>query len=129
MSRSNQQVGGDTDEVRVRQVQLGFYEFTSGAPHPLSSTYTVLLPPFPGFYVNVSIEVLGDHILVLLWCPQRGAVFYLVSWKTGSMTLVSSLSISYIIQTQAELQSFASYKTRGHCRGMGSWCLWSSTAN
>jgi hypothetical protein len=102
MSHSNQQVGGDTDEVRDRQVQLGFYEFTSGAPHPLSSTYTVSLPPFPWFYVNVSIEVLGDHILVVLWCAQWGAVFYLVSWKTGSMTLVSSLSISYIIQTQAE---------------------------
>jgi hypothetical protein len=47
------------------QIMLSFFEFTTGAPHPLSTIYTVPLPiVFPVRLPSIEIEVLGDHILV-----------------------------------------------------------------
>jgi len=53
----------------------------------------VSLPPlseFPGVYVTT--EVLGDHILITVWNDNCKAAVFLVSWKTGIVTLVSGFS-------------------------------------
>lgn len=56
------------------------------------------LPPLYRHDVtHVSIAVLGDHILASVWHPSREAAFYLVSWKTGTVTFVSHLSQPRII--------------------------------
>jgi hypothetical protein len=78
-------------------VHLAFFEFTTGTPHPLSSMHTVLLPPLspiPDAVVNA--EALGDHILVFVGSANPGSktVIYLVSWKSGTVTLVSVLNKS-----------------------------------
>ena len=73
-------------------VQLTFFQFTTGAHHPLSSTHTVSLPQDPGQPCTfISSEVLGDHVLVTVGGSTE-AVLYLVSWKTGAVTLVSTSS-------------------------------------
>ena len=78
-------------DVRVAVVDLTFFQFMTGAPHPLSSTHTVSLPRSASgqCFSYVSQEVLGDHILVTVCTVDCKAAFYLVSWKTGAVTLVS----------------------------------------
>lgn len=85
---SHRQQGYDSyDTVRL---ELAFSEFTTGAPHPLSSTHIVSLPPIAGFqFANVDTEVLGDHILISVRRQTGEASFYLVSWITGTVTFVS----------------------------------------
>jgi len=79
-------------DIMSTMLQLTFFQFTMGAPHPLSSTHTVSLPRDPGQpFVSISQEVLGDHVLVTVG-GSNDAAFYLVSWKTGAVTLVSSPS-------------------------------------
>jgi len=44
----------------------------------------------------VRAEVLGEHILVLLWNDSKDIAFYLlVSWKAGTVTLVNGLGMSH----------------------------------
>ena len=74
-------------------VQLAFFEFSTGAPHPLSTTHIASLPPISGSYgASVHAEVMGDHVLISIWNYSSEAVLYLVSWKTGTVTLVSGFS-------------------------------------
>ena len=56
------------------------------------------LPPFSGDYpYNISVKVIGDHILVLSdWTSCEP--FHLVSWKTGTVTPVSGPSGSGFIR-------------------------------
>lgn len=92
-SHSNRHNDGSSIPVR-----LTFFEFTTGAPHPLSSTHTVTLPQHSETpHVVLGAEVLGDHILVVVWVTRSKYLIYLVSWKTGAMTLVSGLSKSCLI--------------------------------
>jgi len=92
-SHSNRQ--NDRSSTPVR---LTFFEFTTGAPHPLSSTHTVSLPQHSETpQVVLDAEVLGDHILVVVWVTGSKSLIYLVSWKTGTMTLVSGLSNSCLV--------------------------------
>ena len=81
-------------DIVATMVQLSFFQFTTGAPHPLSSTHTISLPPRRSLGQPcsfVSQEVLGDHILVTV-SGSDDAALYLVSWKTGAVILVSSSS-------------------------------------
>jgi hypothetical protein len=73
-------------DIMGPMLQLSFFQFTTGAPHPLSSTHTVTLPR-----AFISQEVLGDHVLVTVG-GSSDAALCLVSWKTGAVTLVSSSS-------------------------------------
>ena len=84
----HRQQGYDSyDTVRL---ELAFSEFTTGAPHPLSSTHVVSLPPIVGFqFASVDTEVLGDHVLISVRRQTGEASFYLVSWITGTVTFVS----------------------------------------
>jgi F-box domain len=76
-------------------LQFTFFQFTTGAPHPLSSTHTVSLPRDPEQPFTVaSQEVLGDHVLVTAG-GQNDAALYLVTWKTGAVTLVSSQASNF----------------------------------
>jgi len=73
-------------------MQLAFIEFTTGTPHPLSPTHTVLLP-LPLFDVFIGTKFLGDdgdYILVSTWEPSFVVLFHLVAWKTGIVTFVSA---------------------------------------
>jgi hypothetical protein len=45
----------------------------------------------------VDAEVLGDHLLVLVWDTNSRSLIYLVSWKTGTTTLVSGLYKSSLV--------------------------------
>jgi hypothetical protein len=76
-------------DTRVAVIQLTFFQFTTGAPHPHSSTHTVSLRRSGHPFTYVSQEVLGDHVLVTGCSLDLKASFYLVSWKTGAITLVS----------------------------------------
>ena len=81
----------DTDYTVL--VQLEFFEFSTGAPHPLSTTHSLPLPPLSEFpNASVHAEVLGDHVLISVWNYSGKAAVYLVSWKTGTVTLVSGFS-------------------------------------
>jgi hypothetical protein len=76
------------------QILFSFFEFTTGAPHPLSKIHTIHLPlVFPVCIPSIEIEVLGDHILVSVqYCHNRRCVYLdLVSWKTGAVTHVSAI--------------------------------------
>jgi hypothetical protein len=81
-------------DIRAAVVQLSFFQFTTGAPHPLSSTHTVSLPQYSRQpFTYISQEVLGDHVLVTTYSfDSKKAALHLVSWKTGAVTLVSSSS-------------------------------------
>lgn len=71
-------------------VKLTFLEFTSGAPHPLSSKPTVGLPSNAVLDVAyAAVEVLGDYVLTTVMSGRDVCCFYLVSWKSGTVTLVS----------------------------------------
>jgi len=50
----------------------------------------------------VNAEVLGDHILVTVWNCSCKAVVFLVSWKTGTVTLVSGFSKFYPVLNSHE---------------------------
>ena len=76
-------------------VQVAFFEFTTGAPHPLWSTHTLLLPPLSETFIFA--KVLGDHNLVLVRNLEVKTVLYLVLWKTGTVTLMSGLVQSCVI--------------------------------
>ena len=82
------------DPDSANPLQLAFFEFSTGAPHPLSTTHTVSLPPLPEFHrASVNVEVLGDHVLIPIWNYSNcTTVILLVSWKTGTITLVSNSS-------------------------------------
>ena len=83
----------DTDYALL--VQLAFFEFSTGAPHPLSETHTVSLPPLSEFHdPSVTAEVLCDHVLISVWDNRDcKGVIYLVLWKIGTVTLVSGVSM------------------------------------
>jgi hypothetical protein len=84
-------------------LELVFLEFTTGKPHPLSSTHTVLLPPIVGFeFADVETEVLGDHILISVRRRTGQASFYLVSWKIGKVAPVSGLCLVLYRDYQAQ---------------------------
>lgn len=81
------------DSIRL---ELVFFEFTTGGPHPLSSNHAVLLPPIVGFEFElpgVGTEVLGDYVLISVRRPVGQAFFYLVSWKIGTVTHVSGFRL------------------------------------
>lgn len=72
------------------RLQLAFFQFTTGISHPLSSTHTVQLPSIAAVdFSDVGTEMLGDYILTSIRCRTGLASFYLVSWKSGTVTLVS----------------------------------------
>jgi len=48
-------------------------------------------------------EVLGDHVLISIWNYSCGAVVYLVSWKTGTVTLVSGFS-KFVLNSHESLK-------------------------
>ncbi|KAI9453030.1 hypothetical protein BJY52DRAFT_870083 [Lactarius psammicola] len=61
---------------------ISFFEFTTGARHPLSLVDTVPLPISSCEHRKPEVEVLGDYILISV----NGAcsVLFVVSWKTGT---------------------------------------------
>jgi hypothetical protein len=81
-----------TQQVRPGSlVKLTFLDFSTGAPHPLSSKPTVRLPS--NTVVDVAYaeaEILGDYVLTTVMSGRDVCCFYLVSWKSGVVTLVSS---------------------------------------
>lgn len=95
------------------QHQLAFFEFTTGAPHPLSAAHTIYLPLVDSLgSIRVEVEVLGDHILATAVHQHGRSAFYLVSWKTGTVTFVSAFTKSFRYQPRLELISTASWTTR-----------------
>jgi hypothetical protein len=102
---SHRQQGYDVSYDTVR-LELVFFEFTTGEPHPLSSTHTVLLPPIFGFeFAHVKTEVLGDHILISVRRRTGQASYYLVSWKIGTVTHVSGLRLVLPHDSRAQTKS------------------------
>ncbi|KAF8268716.1 hypothetical protein EI94DRAFT_1800131 [Lactarius quietus] len=72
--------------------QLAFFEFTTGAPHPLSAVHTVDIPLLDCLgSVRVEVEVIGDHILAKAVHQHDRCSFYLVSWKIGTVTFLRGL--------------------------------------
>jgi hypothetical protein len=72
-------------------LKLTSLDFTKGTPHPLSSKPTVQLPS--NTVVDVAYaeaEILGDYVLTTVMSGRDVCCFYLVSWKSGAVTLVSS---------------------------------------
>jgi len=98
---------------RLVQHELAFFEFTTGAPHPLSAAHIIHLPlvDYPGS-VRVEVEVLGDHILATALHQHSRSSFYLVSWKTGTVTFVGAFTKSFRSQPHLELMITASWTTR-----------------
>lgn len=71
-------------------VKLTFLEFTTGVLHPLSSKSTVALPSDIVLDVAyAAVEVLGDYVLTTVMSGRDVCCFYIVSWKSGTVTLVS----------------------------------------
>ena len=71
-------------------VKLTFLDFTTGVPHPLSSKSTVALPSDIVLDVAyAAVEVLGDYVLTTVMSGRDVCCFYIVSWKSGTVTLVS----------------------------------------
>ena len=83
--------------------QLAFFEFTTGAPHPLSATHTVDIPFVDDWSVRVEVEVIGDHILAKAGHRHGSCSFHLISWKTGTVTFVSDLIESFLSQSRLVL--------------------------
>jgi len=84
-------------------VQFGFFEFTTGAPHPLAATHIQSLPLASGpHFTKIRMQVLGDHVLISEWSPSV-VTFFLFSWKTGVVTSVSVLRKPCISLTHAVL--------------------------
>lgn len=90
-------------------VEFGFFEFTTGAPHPLAAEHIVELPQsFGPHFTKIRTQVLGDHILVsessrLDLSDSDEVAFYLISWRTGIVTFVSVFRKSYLSLTHAVL--------------------------
>lgn len=72
--------------------QLAFFEFTTSAPHPLSAAHTINIPlvDYLGS-IRVEVEVLGDYVLATAVHKHSRSSFYLVSWKTGTVTFLRVL--------------------------------------
>ena len=119
----------EQQEGEVVQKQLAFIEFTTGAPHPLSPTHTVPLPPFTAaddvFIGKTFLGDDGDYILVSAWNSSHVLVFYLVAWKIGIVTFVSGRSKLCLSLTHVDLCSSASSLT---CAWVPRLLLRSSTA-
>ena len=95
ISHSLRQEPEQDDDVLLH---FGFFEFTTGTPHHLSPTHIVSLPPYKGESPwDTSVEIIGDHILVLWNWSSSKPTLHLVSWKTGTVTSVSGPSRSYFI--------------------------------
>ena len=89
----------DTDHAVL--VEPEFFGFSTGAPRPLSTTRIASLPPISGIpAASVRAEVPGDHILISVWNCSCEAVVYLVSWKTGTATLVLVSGLSEFVLSQ-----------------------------
>jgi hypothetical protein len=74
------------DSYGTVRLEFASSEFTTGAPHPLSSTHIVSLPPIFGFqFASVDTEV----VLMSVRRQTGEAPFYLVSWITGTVMFVS----------------------------------------
>lgn len=76
-------------------VKLTFLDFSTGAPHPLSSKPTVRLPS--NTVVDVAYaeaEILGDYILTTVMSGRDVCCLYLVSWKSGVVTLLRDIELS-----------------------------------
>ena len=95
--------------------QLAFFDFTTGAPHPLSTTHTVNVPwvDYLGS-VRVEVEVIGDQILANVEHRHGRSSFYLISWKTGTVTFVGNFIESFLSQSLLVLiyHSFVGYQDR-----------------
>ena len=101
----------EDDANETALVELAFFEFSTGAPHPLSATHTVSPPPlfeFPNACPHV--EFLGDHVLISVWNNSSKAAVYLVQWKTGAVTFVSGFSKFVLSQAHTSLRSFVDYR-------------------
>lgn len=85
-----------TQQVRPGSlVKLTFLDFLTGAPHPLSSKPTVRLPS--NTVVDVAYaeaEILGDYVLITVMSGRDVCCFYLVSWKSGVVTLLRDIELS-----------------------------------
>jgi len=92
------QVSGGTG---IASVDVSFFEFTTGASHPLSSKQTVRLPsplnPVPDV-VGLDVEVLGDYVLIAVTYDYTGCYVSLISWKTGATTVVRELFFRQITE-------------------------------
>jgi hypothetical protein len=75
-------------------VELAFLEFTTGTPHPLSSKHNVRLPVNTILDVAyAAVDILGDYVVTTVMSGRDVCCLYLVSWKSGAVTLVSILSL------------------------------------
>ncbi|KAH9984430.1 hypothetical protein BJV77DRAFT_1037705 [Russula vinacea] len=66
-----------------------------GTPHPLSSKPTVHLPS--NTVVDVAYaeaEIVGDYVLTTMMSGRDVCCFYLVSWKSGAVTLLRDIELS-----------------------------------
>lgn len=99
-----------TQQVRPGSlVKLTFLDFTTGTPHPLSSKPTVRLPS--NTVVDVAYaeaEVLGDYVITTVMSGRDVCCFYIVSWKSGAVTLVST---SLFTRASAGLRSCCALPT------------------
>ena len=80
--------------------QLAFFEFTTGAPHPLSTTHTVNIPwvDYLGS-VRVEVDVIDDQILAKVEHRHGRSSFYLISWKSGAVTFVGNFIELFLSQS------------------------------
>ena len=74
--------------------------FRDGAPHPCAKVPTMRFSVTSASAVCISqAQVLGDYILLWIWPGEEDyslSKLYLISWKQGSITLVSiSSSVIY----------------------------------
>jgi hypothetical protein len=108
------------DNIGTVVVQLSFFQFTTGAPHPLSSTHTtsvtVSVQDF-GSFPYFAGQVLGDHILITVWTPHFKLSLYLVSWKAGDVTSVSGPSERFLSILTQEILKAPRAKSRVEVNG------------
>jgi hypothetical protein len=64
--------------------------------------------------VRVEVEVIGDHILAKAVHRHGRASFYLISWKTGTVTFVGNFIELFLSQSRLVLiyHSFVDYQGR-----------------
>ena len=106
--------------------RLAFFEFTTGAPHPLSTTHTVHIPLVDDFgLVRVEVKVIGDHILAKAGHRLGHCSFYLISWKTGTVTFVGDFIESFLSQSRSgtDYHSFVNCQDRRVSRSSIASCL------
>ena len=70
-------------------VKLTFFEFTTGALHPLTFKSTEGLPLNLLDVAHASVEILGGHVLTKAMFGLAVCCFYPVSRNLGTATLVS----------------------------------------